>query len=56
VLNRILQLCSLSLTRLELLILLVQLGLEVVDVVLRDGQLVLSVLQSCTSIIKEAGP
>jgi hypothetical protein len=53
VLNRILQFCSLSLTRLELLIPLVQLGLEVGDVVLRDGQLVLSVLQPCTSVIKE---
>jgi hypothetical protein len=54
VLNRILQLCSISLTRLELLP-LVQLGLEVVDIVLRDGQLILSVLQPCTSVIKEVG-
>jgi hypothetical protein len=32
-----------------------QLGLEVVDIVLGDGQLVLSVLQPCTGIIKEVG-
>jgi hypothetical protein len=55
VLNHILQLCSLSLTRLEMLIPLVQLSLEVVGIALRDGQLVLSVLQPCTSIIMEVG-
>jgi hypothetical protein len=55
VLNRILQLCSLSLTHLELLVPPVQLGLKVVDVVLRDGQLILSVLQPRTSIVKEDG-
>jgi hypothetical protein len=33
----------------------VQLGLEVVDVVLRDGQLVLSMLQPCMSVVKEVG-
>jgi hypothetical protein len=37
VLNRILQLYSMCLTRLELLVPLVQLGLEVVDVVLCDS-------------------
>jgi hypothetical protein len=55
VLDRILQLCSLSLTHLELLISLVQLDLEVVDVVLGSGQLVLSVLQPSVGIIKEVG-
>jgi hypothetical protein len=55
VLNHILQLCSLSLTRLELLVPLMQLSLEVVDVVLRDSLLILSALQSCTSVIKEVG-
>jgi hypothetical protein len=55
VLNRILQLCSLSLTRLELLVPLMQLGLNVVDVVLHNGQLILSMLQLCTSVIKEVG-
>jgi hypothetical protein len=39
-----LQVCGLSLTRLELLISLVQLGLEVVDIALGSGQLILSVL------------
>jgi hypothetical protein len=55
VLNCVLQLYSLSLTCLELLIPLVQLGLEVVNVVLRDGQLVSSVLQPCMSVVKEVG-
>jgi hypothetical protein len=40
----VLQFCSLSMTRLELLISLVQLGLEVVDVTLGGVQLVLSML------------
>jgi 2-polyprenyl-3-methyl-5-hydroxy-6-metoxy-1,4-benzoquinol methylase len=53
VLYLMLQLYGLSLTRLELLISLVQLGLEVVDVALGGGQLVLSVLQSGAGIIKE---
>jgi hypothetical protein len=39
-----LQFCSLSMTRLELLISLMQLGLEVVDVTLGGVQLVLSML------------
>jgi hypothetical protein len=55
VLDRILQLCGLSLTHLELLISLVQLDLEVVDIVLGSGQLVLSVLQPSVGIIKEVG-
>jgi hypothetical protein len=54
VLDRVLQLHSLSLTHLELLISLVQLILEVVDIVLCDGQLILGVLQPCTSVVKEA--
>jgi hypothetical protein len=45
----------LSLTRLELLVPLVQLVLEVVDIVQGGSQLVLSVLQPCTSVIKEVG-
>jgi hypothetical protein len=40
----VLQFCSLSMTRLELLISIVQLGLEVVDVTLGGVQLVLSML------------
>jgi ubiquinone/menaquinone biosynthesis C-methylase UbiE len=55
VLYLILQLCSVSLTHLELLISLVQLGLEVVDVALGGGQLILSMLQSSASIVKEVG-
>jgi hypothetical protein len=55
VLDRVLQIRSLSLTHIELLVLLMQLGLEVVDIVLGDDQLVLSVLQPCTGIIKEVG-
>jgi hypothetical protein len=42
VFDRVLQLRGLSLTR-----------LEVVDIVLGDDQLILSVLQLCTGIIKE---
>jgi hypothetical protein len=53
VLDRILQLCSLSLTRLELLISLVQLSLEVVYIALGSNQLILSVLQSGASIVQE---
>jgi hypothetical protein len=53
VLYLILQLYSVSLTYLELLVSLLQLGLEVVDVALGGGQLVLSVLQSGAGIIKE---
>jgi hypothetical protein len=43
-LDRILQLSGLSLTHLELLILLMQLGLKVVDVALSSNQLILGVL------------
>jgi hypothetical protein len=50
-----LQVCGLSLTRLELLVSLVQLGLEVVDVPLGGGQLVLSVLQSGAGDIEVIG-
>jgi hypothetical protein len=53
VLYLILQLYSVGLTYLELLVSLLQLGLEVVDVALGGGQLVLSVLQSGAGIIKE---
>jgi hypothetical protein len=44
-----------SLIHLELLVPVVQLILEVVDIVLGDNQLILSVLQLCTGIIKEVG-
>jgi hypothetical protein len=53
VLNRVLQPGGLSLTRLELLISLVQLGLELADVALGSNQLVLSVLQSGASVVEE---
>jgi hypothetical protein len=53
VLNHILQLYSLSLTRLKLLVPLVQLGVEVVDIALGSGQLVLSMLQLGAGIIEE---
>jgi hypothetical protein len=55
VLYLVLQVYGLSLTRLELLISLVQLGLEVVDVALGGGQLILSVLQPGASVIEEVG-
>jgi hypothetical protein len=45
VLNCILQLGSLSLAHLELLVSLMQLGLEVVDVALGSDELILCVLQ-----------
>jgi hypothetical protein len=47
-----LQVCSLRLTRIWLLLSLVQLGLEVVDAALGSGQLVLSVLQSCVGVME----
>jgi hypothetical protein len=47
-----LQLHSLSLTHLKLLVSLVQLGLEVVEVALGGGQLILSVLQSGAGVIE----
>jgi hypothetical protein len=52
VLDRVLQLCGLRLTRLELLVPLI---LKVVDIVLGDGQLILGVLQPCTGVVKEVG-
>jgi hypothetical protein len=54
VLNRTLQLFSLSLTCLELPVPLMQLSLEVVDVVLGDNQLIMSVLQPSVGVVKEA--
>jgi hypothetical protein len=53
VLNHNLQLHGLSLTRLELLIPLVQLSLEVVNIALGGGQLIMSVLQPGAGIVKE---
>jgi hypothetical protein len=53
VFNHILRFHGLSLTHLELLVPLVQLRLEVVDIVLGDGQLIMSMLQLCMSIVKE---
>jgi hypothetical protein len=53
VLNRVLQPSGLSLTHLELLISLVQLGLELADVALGSNQLVLSVLQSGAGVVEE---
>jgi hypothetical protein len=53
-LNCMLQLCRLSLTHLELLASLVQLGLEVMDIALNSGQLILSILQPGVGVIEEA--
>jgi hypothetical protein len=47
-----LQVCDLSLTHLQLLISLMQLGLEVVDVALGGGQLILGMLQSGAGVIE----
>jgi hypothetical protein len=52
-LDRVLQLGDLSLTRLELLISLMQLGLEVVDVALSSDQLITGVLQPGTGVVEE---
>jgi hypothetical protein len=52
-LDRMLQLCRLRLTPLELLVPLMQLGLEVVDIALGSGQLILSVLLSGAGNIEE---
>jgi hypothetical protein len=52
-LDRVLQLGSLSLTCIELLISLMQLGLKVVDVALSSDQLILGVLQSGAGVIEE---
>jgi hypothetical protein len=46
---------GLSLTHLQLLVSLVQLSLEVVDVALGGGQLILSVLQSGAGVIEVTG-
>jgi hypothetical protein len=50
-----LQVCDLSLTHLQLLVSLVQLGLKVVDVALGGGQLILSMLQSGVGVIDVVG-
>jgi hypothetical protein len=55
VLHLMLQVCGLSLTRLYLLVSLMQLGLKVVDVALGGGQLILSVLQSGAGVIEVIG-
>jgi hypothetical protein len=55
VLDRILQLYGLSLTHLELLVPLIQFGLEVMDIALGSGQLILSVLQPGAGIVEEVG-
>jgi hypothetical protein len=55
VLDRILQLYGLSLTHLKLLVPLIQFGLEVVDIALGSGQLILSVLQPGAGIVEEVG-
>jgi hypothetical protein len=52
-LDRVLQLDGLSLTHVELLVLLVQLGFKVMDVALSSDQLILSVLQSCAGIVEK---
>jgi hypothetical protein len=52
-LDRVLQLNGLSLTRLELLISLVQLGLKVVDVALSSDQLIMGVLQPGAGVIEK---
>jgi hypothetical protein len=55
VLYLVLQVCGLNLTHLELLVSLMQLGLEVVDVALGGSQLILSMLQSGAGVVKEVG-
>jgi hypothetical protein len=52
-LDRVLQIGGLSLTHLELLISLMQLGLEVMDVLLSSDQLVLGILKSGAGVIEE---
>jgi hypothetical protein len=54
-LHLMLQVCGLSLIRLQLLIPLVQLSFEMVDVALGSGQLILSVLQSGAGVIEVVG-
>jgi hypothetical protein len=53
VLYLVLQVYGLSLTRLELLISLLQLSLDVVDVALGDSQLILCVLQLGVGVVVE---
>jgi hypothetical protein len=53
ILDCVLQLGGMSLTRIELLISLVQLGLEVVYVAMSSAQLVLGVLQPGAGVIEE---
>jgi hypothetical protein len=55
VLHLVLQVSGLSLTHLQLLVSLMQLGLDVVDVALDSGQLILSVLQSDAGVVKVVG-
>jgi hypothetical protein len=52
-LDRVLQLYRLSLTHLKLLAPLMQLGLEVMDIALNSGQLILSILQPGAGVIEE---
>jgi hypothetical protein len=52
-LDRILQFSGLSLTRLELLVPLVQLSLMVVDVALSSDQLILGILQPGAGVVEE---
>jgi hypothetical protein len=55
VLYLVLQVCGLSLTRLQLLISLMELSLEVVDVALGSSQLILSMLQSGAGVVEVIG-
>jgi hypothetical protein len=52
-LDHVQQLSGLSLTRLELLVSLMQLGLEVVDVALSSDQLIMGILQLGAGVIEE---
>jgi hypothetical protein len=51
----VLQVCGMSLTHLQLLVSLVQLGLEVVDIALGGDQLILSMLQSGAGVVEVIG-
>jgi hypothetical protein len=55
VLHLVLQVGGLSLTHLKLLVSLVQLSLEMVDVALSGGQLILSMLQSGVGVVEVVG-
>jgi hypothetical protein len=48
----VLQVCVLSLTRLYLLVSLVQLNIELVDVALGSGELILSMLQFGAGVVE----